>query len=143
MLTACAMQSQDTISDDGRPHRSLRPVRSNPATFDTLRMPSLNTPISFPFWMVKAIALDLEEKQRLELEAQLYSQEVKTYRRMLHSLEEKDLKRKEQLQLLEKNTSLLKEQLRAEQQSDKGAGIWRWSLRLLGALGAGFILGRI
>jgi len=93
--------------------------------------------------MVKAIALDLEEKQRLELEAQLYSQEVETYRRMLGSLEEKDQKRKEQLQLLEKNTSLLKEQLRAEQQSDKGARIWRWSLRLLTALGAGFILGRI
>src|SRR5690606_13272739 len=132
MLTVCAMQSQDTISADARPHRFLKPVRSNPAT-----------PICFPFWMVKAIALDLEEKQHLELEAQLYSQEVETYQQMLHSLEEKDQKRKEQLQLLEKNTSLLKEQLRAEQQSDKGARIWRWSLRLLAALGAGFILGRI
>src|SRR5690606_27820941 len=132
MLTVCAMQSQDTISADARPHRFLKPVRSNPAT-----------PICFPFWMVKAIALDLEEKQRLELEAQLYSQEVETYRRMLGSLEEKDQKRKEQLQLLEKNTSLIKEQLRIEIKSKKNFGVLTWTLRLLVALGAGFLLGRI
>src|SRR5690606_6554048 len=103
MLTVCAMQSQDTISADGRPHRSQIPVRSNPVT-----------PICFPFWMAKAIALDLEEKQRLELEVQLYSQEVETYQYLLSSLEEKDENRELQLQLLGKNTALIKEQLRVE-----------------------------
>ena len=131
MLTACAMQSQDTISDDGRP-----------ATFDTLRMPSLNTPISFPFWMVKAIALDLEEKERLEEETQILALEVETYRKLLASLEQKDRQRILQLGLLEKNLNLVQEQLRAERQSTKPDRTLTWLLRLLGALGAGFLLGR-
>jgi len=137
MLTAFGSWSQDTIADNGSPNRFSKPVRAY-APYETTD----TRPISFPFWMVKAIALDLEEKSRLELENQLYALEMETYKGWITSLEENEKNRRSQLKLLEKNAALLQEQLRAEQQSEKGAGIFIWSLRLLGALGAGFVLGR-
>ena len=137
MLTVCTTWSQDTIVDVARPDWFLKPVRSYSAP-DTTDL----RPISFPFWMVREIALDLEEKQQLELETQLYALELETYQKLVESMEKQEQQRQLQLELLHKNSSLLEAQLQAEKQGTKGTGTLVWSLRLLGALGAGFLLGR-
>ena len=100
-------------------------------------------PVSFPFWMAQAIALDLEEKHRLEQEAILLVLEKETLERLVKGLEQKDRERLLQLELLEKNRKLLEVQLKAEREVKKEDGWLLWALRLLGALGTGFLLGRI
>ena len=60
MWTACAMRSQSTTVDSG----STRPVFLSRDTTDTRA-------VSFPFWMVREIALDLKEKSRLEIQEEL------------------------------------------------------------------------
>ncbi|HET8854724.1 MAG TPA: hypothetical protein VFM60_02260 [Salinimicrobium sp.] len=56
-------------------------------------------------------------------------------------MEEKEQQRQEQVELLRKNISLLQTQLQVEKQSMKPAGTVVWSLRLMAALGVGFVLG--
>ena len=138
MLTVCTMWSQDTIVDVARPDWFLKPVRSYSAP-DTTDL----RPISFPFWMVREIALDLEEKQQLELEAQLYALEVEAYQKLLESMEAQEQQRRLQLELLGRNISLVEAQLQAEKNSVKSTSKMQWYLRLLGALGVGFVLGRL
>ena len=124
MLTVCTARSQDTIADSPPDSLDLRPV-------------------SFPFWIVHQIALDLEEKSRLEQEVELLLLEKSSYRLLVTGLEQKDQERRLQLELLEKNQELLKVQLKAEEETKRGEPWLLWALRLLGALGAGFVLGRI
>jgi len=93
--------------------------------------------------MVREIALDLEEKQQLELEAQLYALEAEQYQKLLEAMEHKGRQRQLQLELLGRNISLMESQFQAEKQDKKGAGTLEWCLRLLAALGAGFMLGRL
>ena len=133
MLTVCAMQSQDTISSN---NWNLE--------FKNWDFPSGDLrPVSFPFWMAQAIALDLEEKDRLENEVRLLGLEKETLVYLVKGLEQKDRNRLLQLELSEKNISLLEVQLQAEREIRKEDGWMLWALRLLGALGAGFLLGRI
>ena len=100
-------------------------------------------PVTFPFWMAKAIALDLEEKNRLEQEVQLLVLEKETLEDLVEDLEKKDQGRRLQLELLEKNQNLLEVQLQAGRKTEKGEGWVLWTLRLLAALGTGFILGNL
>src|SRR5690606_30803565 len=84
MWTACALWSQDAIKDPiNRPHRFWKPVRSGPSS-DTLDL----RPITFPFWMVREIALDLEEKSRLEGELLLFDLELQAYKTLTAGLQE-------------------------------------------------------
>ena len=134
MLTVCTARSQATIgkvSGEGQ---------GRPGSLET----GLDVrPISFPFWMVKQIALDLAEKERLEQEVQLLLLEISTSRSLVAGLELQDQDRRLQLQLLEENLQLLEVQLKAEREI-KNTDSWVvGALRLLGALGAGFMLGRI
>ena len=125
--TVCTMWSQDTISN---PNWNLE--------FENRDLP----PVSFPFWMAREIALDLEEKNRLQQEVQLLWLEKETLARLISALEQKDRNRLLQLELFEKNMGLLEIQLQAEKKINKGDWI-TWILRVLGAFGAGFLLGRI
>lgn len=159
MLTAYTAKSQDTTTKPARNSVTLSLSKVIPVTLSLSKgatghtMPrelrqaqldSLDTrPISFPFWMVQAIALDLVEKDRLELEVELLVLEKETWKRLVTGLEHKDQNRQLQMELLEKNQRLLKVQLQAERDNEKGEGWVIWALRLLGALGAGFTLGRI
>ena len=93
--------------------------------------------------MVKAIALDLEEKDRLEQEVLLLGLEKEILEKLVNVLEQKDRDRLLQLELSGKNCKLLEVQLQAERESKKEDNWMIWALRLLGALGAGFLLGRI
>ena len=138
MLTVCTSWSQDTIADAARPNRFPKPVRSYPP-LDTTD----HRHVCFPFWMVREIALDLEEKELLEQEVALFVLEAEQYQSLLQALERKDQSRVLQLQLLERNTFLLQQQLRAEKQSNKEPARYNWWLRLLAALGAGFLFGRL
>ena len=135
MLTVCAMQSQDTISSN---NWNLE-FKNWDFPLDTTDL----RPVSFPFWMAQAIALDLEEKFRLEQEAQLLVLEKETLEHLVKGLKQKDQDRLLQLQLSDKNRKLLEVQLQAEREIKKEDGWMLWALRLLGALGAGFLLGRI
>ena len=121
------MWSQDTISNS---NWNLE--------FENRDLP----PVSFPFWMAREIALDLEEKNRLQQEVQLLWLEKETLARLVSALEQKDRNRLLQLELFEKNMGLLEIQLQAEKKINKGDWI-TWILRVLGAFGAGFLLGRI
>ena len=125
--TVCTMWSQDTISNS---NWNLE--------FENRDLP----PVSFPFWMAREIALDLEEKDRLQQEVQLLWLEKETLARLVSALEQKDRNRLLQLELFEKNKGLLEIQLQAEKKINKGDWI-TWILRVLGAFGAGFLLGRI
>ena len=125
--TVCTMWSQDTISNS---NWNLE--------FENRDLP----PVSFPFWMAREIALDLEEKDRLQQEVQLLWLEKETLARLVSALEQKDRNRLLQLELFEKNMGLLEIQLQAEKKINKGDWI-TWILRVLGAFGAGFLLGRI
>lgn len=127
MSTVCTMWSQDTISNT---NWNLE--------FANRDLP----PVSFPFWMAREIALDLEEKNRLQQEVQLLWLEKETLARLVSALEQKDRNRLLQLELFEKNKGLLEIQLQAEKKINKGDWI-TWILRVLGAFGAGFLLGRI
>ena len=138
MLTVCTSWSQDTIVDAARPNRFPKPVRSYPP-LDTTD----HRHVCFPFWMVREIALDLEEKELLEQEVALFVLEAEQYQTLLQALERKDQSRVLQLQLLERNTFLLQEQLRVEKLSEKGTRPLIWALRILAALGAGFLFGRL
>ena len=125
--TVCTMWSQDTISNS---NWNLE--------FENRDLP----PVSFPFWMAREIALDLEEKDHLQQEVQLLWLEKETLARLISALEQKDRNRLLQLELFEKNKGLLEIQLQAEKKINKGDWI-TWILRVLGAFGAGFLLGRI
>ena len=127
MSTVSTMWSQDTISNS---NWNLE--------FENRDLP----PVSFPFWMAREIALDLEEKDRLQQEVQLLWLEKETLARLVSALEQKDRNRLLQLELFEKNKGLLEIQLQAEKKINKGDWI-TWILRVLGAFGAGFLLGRI
>ena len=129
------MQSQDTISSN---NWNLE-FKNWDFPLDTTDL----RPVSFPFWMAQAIALDLEEKFRLEQEAQLLVLEKETLEHLVKGLKQKDQDRLLQLQLSDKNRKLLEVQLQAEREIKKEDGWMLWALRLLGALGAGFLLGRI
>ena len=135
MLTVCAMQSQDTISNN---NWNLEFKNWNfPLDTTDIR------PVSFPFWMAQAIALDLEEKDRLEQEVLLLGLEKEILEKLVNVLEQKDQDRLLQLELSGKNCKLLEVQLQAEREIKKEDSWMLWALRLLGALGAGFLLGRI
>lgn len=93
--------------------------------------------------MAQAIALDLEEKDRLEHEVRLLGLEKETLMHLVKGLEQKDRNRMLQLELSEKNNGLLEVQLQAAREIRKDDGWTLWALRLLGALGAGFLLGSL
>lgn len=113
------------------------PDNRNPDTLD-LR------PVCFPFWMAKQIALDLEEKHRLETELQLLELQLQAQASLVLGLEEKEKRRLLQLKLLNENLHLLEIQLEGERTKAKQkSSQWIWVLRLLAALGSGFVLGRI
>ena len=138
MLTVCASWSQDTIADNGSPNSFSKPVRAY-APYETTD----TRPICFPFWMVKAIALDLAEMERLEQEVQLLLLENSTAKSLVAGLELQDQDRQLQLQLLEENLELLEVQLKTEREIKKTDSWVAGALRLLGALGVGFMIGRI
>ncbi len=99
-------------------------------------------PVSFPFWMVREIALDLEEKSRLEAQQGLLEVEIGTYSRLVQGLEKENGALELQLELLEKNQQLLLLQVEAARNKRSGTSL-KWVLRILAALGTGFILGSL
>lgn len=125
MWTVSTARSQDTIPEPLPTPLDLRPV-------------------SFPFWMAKQIALDLEEKHRLETELQLMELQLLGQRSLVAGLEEREMNRLLQIELLEKNQQLLQVQLEgARAKAQQKGSQWIWMLRFLAALGSGFVLGRL
>ena len=120
MLTACDLWSQGATPD------------------------SLDTrPITFPFWMVKEMAIDLAEKDRLQalqlatdLELQIYAERITGFEKVIQA---KDL----QLGLLEKNNVSLTVQLEAEKAKKPKDKTFLWILRLIGAAAVGFVAGSL
>ena len=126
------MQSQKII---GNSAESLIQFYSSPDTSDI-------RPVSFPFWMVREIALDLEEKSRLEAQQELLEQEIGTYNLLVLGLEKEKRNLVLQLELLGRNQQLLLSQLEATRKGKPEKPI-KWILRLIAALGTGFILGSL
>ena len=126
------MQSQKII---GNSAESLIQFYSSPDTSDI-------RPVSFPFWMVREIALDLEEKSHLEAQQELLEQEIGTYNLLVLGLEKEKRNLVLQLELLGRNQQLLLSQLEATRKGKPEKPI-KWILRLIAALGTGFILGSL
>ena len=124
------MQSQKAI---GNSEDAFIPGYSPLDTSDT-------RPVSFPFWMVREIALDLEEKFRLEVQQELLELEISTYSLLVQGLEKEKGNLELQLQLLEKNQQLLLTQVEARKNKKPEKSL-KWVLRLIAALGTGYILG--
>ena len=131
MWTACAMRSQSTTGESG----STGPVFLSRDTTDTRA-------VSFPFWMVWEIALDLKEKSRLEIQEELLELEIKTYKSLVQGLEEESRNMELQLKLMQKNQHLLLTQMKAEN-TRKPLQDVKWVIRMIAALGTGFILGSL
>ena len=119
LLTACAMRSQDTTD-----------VR----------------PVVFPFWIVQQIALDLQEKSRLEAREGILLLELSKYKELTAGLEKSGGERELQLHLLQKENRLLQSGL-ALPQATRTAEEFRAGLSqilsLISALGAGYLLGKL
>ena len=119
LLTVCEMRSQDTTD-----------VR----------------PVGFPFWMVQQIALDLEEKSRLEAREGILLLELSKYRELTAGLEKTASDGELQLHLIQKENRLLQsrlESIRAMRPAKKYGADLSQILSLIGALGAGYLLGRL
>lgn len=114
-------------------------ITDDPALRDTTDARS----VVLPFWMVREIALDLEEHEHYAKELQLLEWQIETYRSLVKSMQEKEARRLLQLELMKKNTGMLLKQLTTEASARKSANSLKWWGRLLAALGAGFLLGRI
>ena len=92
--------------------------------------------------MVREIALDLKEKSRLEIQEELLELEIKTYKSLVQGLEEESRNMELQLKLMQKNQHLLLTQLKAEN-TRKPLQDVKWVIRMIAALGTGFILGSL
>ena len=137
LLTVCTARSQDTTAEAAPGLRNPpKPLSPSPG-IDT----SDTRPVCFPFWMAKQIALDLEEKRRLEDLHRLDSLQLTGYRKLVAGLEQQQQHRELQRVLLQKQVSLLELQLKGEKQIRPSNGTLTWTLRLLAALGAGYLFG--
>lgn len=126
------MQSQDTIAD---PNWDLESEYWN--------FPQDTRAVSFPFWMVKEIALDLEEKSLLEVQVELLELETGTYSLLVQGLEKEQVNKQLQLELLQKNQQLLQSQLKAVKNRKPKPQDLKWLLRMAAALGTGYMLGNL
>jgi hypothetical protein len=125
MWTVFGMRSQDTIANPDR-HFS-RDTRS----------------VSFPFWMAREIAVDLEEKSLLKAREELLLLEIGTWKLLVGGLEQEKATMELQLELLQKNQQLLQSQLKAARSTRQTAKDLKWVLRMTAALGVGYILGNL
>ena len=130
ILTVFGMRSQDTIPD---PEGDLE--------WETRDFTPDTRAISFPFWMVREIALDLEERSLLELQVELL--ETATCRLLVQGLEKEQENKQLQLELLQKNQLLLHTRLKLAGIPKAGGNTWKWMVRMTAALGIGYMLGNL
>lgn len=102
-----------------------------------------NRPVTFPFWMAREIALDLEEKSRLELEANISAMEISALNNLVAGLEKINSERLLQLDLVKDNSLLMELQLLSYRSAKPKNNTINWWLRLLGAFGLGYLIGKI
>ena len=93
--------------------------------------------------MVKEIAQDLEEKNRLEAKVQLLWLEVEAYQSLVSGFEKNEIRRSQQIELLQQHNAILHTRLQARQVKKSGDNLILLVLQLLGALGIGYLVGRI
>ena len=100
-------------------------------------------PVVFPFWMVQEVALDLVEKSALEYREKIMMLELSKYKAVVSNLEKTISNRELQLQLLRKENDLLQSRLEFKKSNRIRNNSFFWLLRLIGALGAGYLIGNL
>lgn len=113
MLTASIMRSQDTTD-----------VR----------------PVTFPFWMAKEIAIDLNNYKRLQALQEISDMEVAAYIRLTKNLQEITSKQALQMDLLKSNNSSLEKQLEIWKTKKELPLFAKWLIGA-GAFLAGYFVG--
>lgn len=98
-------------------------------------------PVTFPFWMAKEIALDLEEKSRLETNEKITSLELATLTSLIESLEKSNQNRNLQIELLKSNNKLHQQQLTTSKLQKSNPGTFTWILRLMACFSLGYLIG--
>lgn len=93
--------------------------------------------------MAREIALDLLEKERLEAAEKLWALELGTYKELVAGWERSGLQKDLQIKLLQEQQVLLATQLESEKIKKPRKDSFSWFMLLLGALGAGVLLGAI
>ena len=92
------------------------------------------------FEIGKLIALDLEELDRLVVVDSVNTVKIQNLTRQVQILEEVSGDKSNQISLLYDSTEILKAQLEAEKLNKPKSKWLTWSLAVLGAFGAGYII---
>ena len=100
-----------------------------------------NKQVCFPFWMARRIALDLEEKQRLEATARVTTRQLEALAALQTGTEKTARQKDLQLALLQKQVLLLEK--RPKKRPDPPNNSLLWALRLTAALVCGYLLGSL
>ncbi|MGM0934615.1 MAG: hypothetical protein ACQEWD_14345 [Bacteroidota bacterium] len=99
--------------------------------------------VAFPFWMAREIALDLEEKSRLEANEKITAMELATLTSLVKSLEKTNQTKDLQIELLKKNNILQLQQLTTTKLQKHNPVTFTWILRLIAALSVGYVIGNL
>lgn len=100
-----------------------------------------NRQVTFPFWMAREIALDLEEKSRLEANEKITAIELATLTSLVKSLEKTNQTKDLQIELLRSSNALQQQQLTTSKLQKQYPGTFTWILRLIAAFSIGYVIG--
>ena len=100
-------------------------------------------PVSFPFWMVREIALDLSEKDHLEGLQELSLKEIALLRTLAAGLERNSRHKSLQISLLKAQITSLEVSLKTGRRRRPRDQLWHRLLQMAGALGIGYVLGSL
>jgi hypothetical protein len=102
---------------------------------------SQNDTVKLPFEIAKKIALDLEEKDRLQSVQKVNTLIIANLKEQNSTLSLQSENKSTQLVLLRDSYNILKTQLEAEKAKKPGSNWLVWALATLAAFGGGFVLG--
>ena len=93
--------------------------------------------------MAKQIALDLSEKSHLERLQALSGKEIAVLNSLVSGLESNLEQKSLQLQLLQDQKAALEVSLEAEKLKKPRDNLLQWFLQMAGALGVGYVIGKL
>ena len=113
MLTVCGMRSQDTT--------------------DT-------RPVVLPFWMVREVALDLSEKERLEEMSEITSLQLFKYQMLVQGLEKNNADFALQVELLQRKNERLEGELGIKNEIISKGSSFLSPVKILAVLAFGYFI---
>lgn len=97
-------------------------------------------PISFPFWMVQEIALDLEDLDAFRKVEMVNSLIISNLKEQLSVLSKRDQLHVEQKELLQNTIDIIRNQYEAEKLKKPKSNWFVWLLATIAAFGSGFVV---